>query len=374
MTTVAILATARQRNGGTLMYTLSMIEALSRLPAERYRFVIFAAPDNHEYDTLGLPIVRVPGALGLLGRKLIGHNPFDAVNKVFAPVYSTALLACGRPFAFTLHDLQERYYPENFSIAKRLWRRLSNRLLTARAARIICESTFVQRDIVQFFGVPEHRVAVVPAPPISILRDSTPDEAAIATVRLKFGLPPRYVFYPAQFWPHKNHRRIVEAFKLVMHQHPDCRLVFTGKKRDEFERVFARVRELGLDDKVRHIGYVEQSELAALYRGATVAAIPTLFESISIPVYEAFSVGTAVCASNVVALPEQIGDAGLLFDPHSPQDIAEKICTLLANSDLRASLIERGYRRMASVTHDQYAERLALIIDAMDYPCLQPKS
>jgi glycosyltransferase involved in cell wall biosynthesis len=373
MTTVGILATARQRHGGTLLYTLSMIDALSRLPAKRYRFVIFAASDNHEYDILGLPIVRMPGLLGLLGRKVIGSSPFNIVDKVIAPVYSTALLACGKPFAFTLHDLQERYYPGNFSLATRLWRWLSNRLLTARATRIICESTFVQRDIVQFFGVPESKVALVPAPPIAMVRDSIPNENEIATVRQKFDLPLRYIFYPAQFWPHKNHLRLVEAFRLVLQQHSDCCLVLTGKKRDEFNRVFARVGELGLDEKVRHLGYVEQSELAALYRSATVTAIPTLFESISIPVYEAFSVGSAVCASNVVALPEQIGDAGLLFDPHSTKDMAEKICALLSNPDLRAKLIERGYRRMASVTHEQCAERLAKIIDEIGLSGSQPK-
>lgn len=366
MTTVGILATARQHNGGTLLYTLSMIDALSRLSVERYKFVIFAAPDNHEFDALGLPIVRVPGAIGLLKSKLMGRNHFDAVDKILAPVYSMSLLICGRPFAFTLHDLQERYYPENFGLATRLWRKLSNRLLAVRAARIICESRFVQRDICKFLGVPEHRVAVVPAPPISMLRDNPSDEDGIARMRLKFGLPQLYIFYPAQFWPHKNHRRLVEAFKLVQNKHPDCYLVLTGKMRDEFERVFARVRELALDKKVIHIGYVEHAELAALYRGAIVAAIPTLFESISIPVYEAFSVGTAVCVSNVDALPEQVGDAGLLFNPNSTEDIAEKICTLLSNSELRTCLIERGYRRMVSITHEEYAESLALVIDDMD--------
>ena len=373
MTTVGILATARQHNGGTLFYTLSMIDALSRLPGERYQFVIFTSKDNHEYDAMGLPIVRVPGPFVLLGKRLIGRNPFDAVQKLIAPTYTISLLICGRSFAFTLHDLQERYYPENFSLATRMWRRLSNRLLTGYAARIICESVFVQRDIGQFLGVPEHRVAVVPAPPISMLRDSKPDEDGIAKIRLKFGLPQRYIFYPAQFWPHKNHHRLVEAFKLVIQQHPDCCLVLTGKKRDQFDRVFARVRELALDKKVIHIGYVEQYELAALYRGATIAVIPTLFESISIPVFEAFSVGTAVCVSNVVALPEQVGNAGLLFDPNSTEDMAEKICTLLTNSELRASLIERGYLRMASMTHEQYAERLARIIDELDQFGPQPK-
>jgi glycosyltransferase involved in cell wall biosynthesis len=365
MTKIGILATARQSNGGTLLYTLSMIEALRRLPQQRYSCTIYTADDNHEYDALGLPIVRLPGTLRVALDWLRGRRLFDEVDTVIAPVYSMKLLASRRPFAFTLHDLQEKHLPENFGLATRLWRELTNRILTRRAARIVCESNFVKGDIVRFFGVPAERIAVIPAPPVTSLRDSRLDDANLDAVRAKFKLPQRYVFYPAQFWPHKNHRRLVEAFARVATAHPDCALVLTGKQRDEFGRVFERVRELGLTSRVLHIGYVETSELGALYRCATVAAIPTLFESISIPVYEAFSIGTAVCASNVVALPEQVGDAGLLFDPLSVQDIAEKICTLLASTSLRGQLVERGLRRVASITHDGYALHLAELVDSL---------
>jgi glycosyltransferase involved in cell wall biosynthesis len=365
MTNVAILALARQRNGGTLLYTLSMIEALQTLPRTDFQFTVFTQDDNHEYNGSGFPVVRLPAAAGLLGRRLVGVNPFFSVDALIAPVYSTSLLFCGRPFAFTLHDLQERYYPQYFSLATRAWRWLSNRLLTAAASRIICESRFVRNDIVKFFNVPRERVAVIAAPPMASLRDIAVDEASLSAARAAFNLPERYVFYPAQFWPHKNHRRLVEAFALVLKNHPDCVLVLTGKERDEFERVMARVHELGLQERVRHIGYVEQSTLAQLYRAATVVAVPTLFESISIPVYEAFSLGTAVCASNVVALPEQVGDAGLLFDPLSTEDMAAKISSLLAQPDLRRRLVARGHARIETVTHADYGRQLAALIQQM---------
>jgi len=362
MIRVGVIATARQRHGGTLLYTLSMLDALTRLPKSAYQVTIFAEPDNHEYDVLGLPIAPMPSTISLLGGRLLGRHPFTAVDVFLSPVYSVALLVCSRPFAFTLHDLQERHYPENFSLMTRIWRRGINWLLSIRAKRIICESDFVRNDIVRYINVKEEKVVVIAAPPIALLLDSAIGGAAIDIVRSKFSLPPTYVFYPAQFWLHKNHRRLVEAFAIVLRQYPECALVLTGKPRDEYDRVFELVHQLGLASSVRHIGYVEQSDLAALYRGATVAAIPTLFESISIPIYEAFSVGTAVCASNVVAIPEQVGDAGLLFDPHSIEDIAEKICTLLSSQALRENVIKNGYRRMQSITHDQYAIRLSKLI------------
>jgi glycosyltransferase involved in cell wall biosynthesis len=365
MTRIGILAVARQGHGGTLLYTLSMIEALRRLPPDRFRCTVFTAADNHEYDGLGVPVVRLPGSIAVFARRLLGVDPFAAVDKVIAPVYSLKPLASRRPFAFTLHDLQEKHLPENFGVATRVWRHLTNRLLTRRASRVVCESDFVRRDIVRFFGIAEDRIAVIPAPPVTVLRDSRLDEEMLAAVRDKFDLPRCFLFYPAQFWPHKNHRRLVEAFDIVAKAHPECGLVLTGKKRDEYDRVFELVRKLGLTSRVRHIGYVETAELAALYRLATAAVIPTLFESISIPVYEAFSLGTAVCVSDVVALPEQVGDAALLFDPRSAEDMADKVCTLLSDPDLRRQLIERGRRRIAAVNHDDYAAQLTRLFDSL---------
>ena len=171
------------------------------------------------------------------------------------------------------------------------------------------------------------------------------------------------LFYPAQFWPHKNHHRLVEALAILVEKHERCQLILTGKETYEYQRVFAQIRALRLEARVRHLGYLSTEELAAVYKLATVVVLPTLFESISIPVYEAFMIGVPVCASNVVALPEQIGDAGLLFDPTSPEDIAEKVDRLLRDGALRAELVRRGRERVRSLTRERYALQLQGILD-----------
>ena len=362
---IGILATAEERHGGTLLYTLSMIEALKLLPASRYQLSLFTTATNREYDKLGLPVTRLGSAAALAVARITGRDPFATVDRIIAPIYSTALLTTSRPFAFTLHDLQEKYYPQHFSRMTRSWRHVTNQLLTDRASRVLCESQFVKRDIIRFFKVPEARIAVVPAPPISQLGGDQDQSLSLVEIRAKFDLPETFVLYPAQFWPHKNHLRLVEAFALLAAAHPDCVLVLTGRPRDDYDKVVRRIEQLGLTSRVRHVGHIDAIKLAALYKAATVVAIPTLFESISLPVFEAFSFGTAVCASNVVALPEQIGDAGLLFDPLAVEDIAEKISTLLTSPDLRHQLIQRGRLRMARVSRADYAQQLSQILDSM---------
>jgi glycosyltransferase involved in cell wall biosynthesis len=309
-----------------------------------------------------LPIVPLPSPLAVLaGVGRTNRALFAEVEKVIAPIYSTYLLLSPRPFAFTLHDLQERHHPENFSIAQRCWRRTVYGALARRAARIVCESGYVKEDIVRFCGVPAKKVVVVPAPPVTSYMQELPAER-FDEVRAKFELPEQFIFYPAQFWPHKNHLRLVEAFAEVARQHAKCHLLLTGKPRGEFRRICGRVQELGLTKRVRHVGYISASELNAIYKTCTLVVIPTLFESISIPVYEAFALGAPVCASRIGALPEQIGEAGELFDPFSVQEIARTICAALADEDRRRELVLRGKAAVAGLTREGYAARLQSVL------------
>lgn len=361
MSDIGILALATPDHGGTFQYTLSMIEALLCLPEHRY--TLYTVPDNRAFDRFRLPIVPLPSPLCVLGGAARSNRAlFTEVEKVIAPIYSTYLLLSPRPFAFTLHDLQERHYPENFNIAQRFWRRTVYGALARRAARIVCESGYVKEDIVRFCGVPAKKVAVVPAPPVTTHMQEELPAQRLDEVCAKFELPDQFIFYPAQFWPHKNHLRLVQAFAEVARHHTRCHLLLTGKPRGEFQRVCARVQELGLATRVKHVGYVSTSELNAIYKTCTLVVIPTLFESISIPVYEAFALGAPVCASRIGALPEQIGEAGELFDPFSVQEIARTICAALADEDRRRELVRRGKAAVAGLTREAYAARLQSVL------------
>jgi glycosyltransferase involved in cell wall biosynthesis len=344
-----------------------MIEALRLLP--EYRFTLYTTKTNHWYDDLGLPIVRLPGPAGVISRmatrKSNSKGPsglFSEVDKVIAPIYSTCLLASSRAFAFTLHDLQEEYYPQYLSYKQRAWRYVVNRLLARAAARIICESNNVKSDIQRFLGVESAKIAVIPAPPVSLFRIKTADIPHLEQVRRRLSLPEQFLLYPAQFNPHKNHARLIDAFAAVTRQFPDCHLLLTGAKRLEFDRVMSKVEELNLGSRVRHLGQIDAEELVAVYKSATMVVIPTLFESISIPMYEAFSLGVPVCVSNVLALPEQAGDAAVLFDPMSAQDMSDKITATLCDASLRARLVQRGAERIGAMSIDNYAANLRRLL------------
>ena len=123
------------------------------------------------------------------------------------------------------------------------------------------------------------------------------------------------------------------------------------------------VEEARLKDNVQHLGYIDQADLQAIYYLATALVMPSLFESVSIPIYEAFQAGTPVAASGIQSIPEQVGEAGLLFDPHSSSSIAESIVKLVSDPELASILGERGRAKIASITPQHYCRQLQDLLD-----------
>ena len=359
---LGVLALAGPDNGGTYQYTLSMLQALRHTSG--FQITLYGDPKNPDFTELGYPISgfsesRLQQLTALTADRMHVRlpDPFVSQDILLAPIYALALLHTSRPFAYTLHDLQENYYPENFSRWQRTWRYQVHSRLLGRARRVICESSYVKTDIIRYFGVSEERVAVIAAPPLrQILRDETNER--LQAMRVRLHLPEKFLFYPAQFWTHKNHLRLIEAFREVASEVPDLKLVLTGKERDQYETVMSAVEAFGLSDRVCHLGYVDQEDLQAIYQLATALVMPSLFESVSIPIYEAFQVGTPVAASGILAIPEQVGDAGLLFDPKSVASIKDVILRIVEDPEAARLLGERGRDRVLAMTPERYGIQL----------------
>ena len=360
---LGVVALAGPRNGGTYQYTLSTLQALRH--ATGFDITVYGDPQNQDFAAFGYPVrpfaeQRWRRVFSFTAHKLGFRlaDPFATEDILLAPIYSLALLHSRKPFAFTLHDLQERYYPANFSWWQLAWRDNTNRDLLARAARVICESEYVKTDIVRFFGIPEGRIAVTPAPPQEQFM-AEPGDDFLDGVRRRLALPRSFLFYPAQFWPHKNHLRLLEAFAEVVLRYNDVELVLTGRTHsDDYDAVMAMIARLGLSKQVRILGYIDAGDLRAIYRLATALVMPSLFESVSIPVYEAFQAGTPVVASGILAIPEQVGDGGLLFDPTSVPSIRDATVKTLADPDAARGRAQLARERMRAMTPERYGLQL----------------
>jgi glycosyltransferase involved in cell wall biosynthesis len=246
------------------------------------------------------------------------------------------------PTIYNPHDLQHLHLPQFFTPRETATREARFRPLMAQAALVVVTSSWGRRDVIDHYDVAPDRVKVVPwAPILGEYPEPTPDD--LVRVRDSYALPDRFILYPAQTWPHKNHRALLEALALLRDREGlDVTLVAPGYQTADFQALQRRTTELGLTDQVRWLGFVSTLDLRALYRLARAVVIPTRFEAASGPLWEAFQAGTAAACSNVTSLPDQAGDAALVFDPDRIDQIADAVRALWTDDALRTTLIQRG--------------------------------
>ena len=175
-----------------------------------------------------------------------------------------------------------------------------------------------------------------------------PTAQDIETVSSLFSLPPAFVFYPAQTWPHQHHISLLKALAWLRDRRGIVvPFVSSGFCNDFFPTIQAAIRELRLDAQVKFLGFVSTLQMQCLYTLSRCVVIPTKFEAASFPLWEAFLAGVPAACSNVTSLPEQAGDAALIFDPENIEQIAKAIETLWINESLRADLSARGRAKVA---------------------------
>jgi len=278
----------------------------------------------------------------------------------------------GTPYVMAVHDLQHRLQPEFPEVpADGVWARREYlfRNGTRRATLVLADSDVGREDILNFYGpygVTPDRVKVLPFLPATYLEPNVPPEDR-RRVRVTYHLPERYLFYPAQFWPHKNHARIIEALSILKReQGAAVSVVFCGSntvRNQTFREVMTLSRQLGVDSLVRHLGYVADGDMSALYAEAAGLVMPTFFGPTNIPVLEAWSLGCPVLTSDIRGIREQTGDAAVLVDPRSVEAIADGIIRLWTDRGLRDDLVRSGRERLARYTPDDYRRRLAQIME-----------
>jgi glycosyltransferase involved in cell wall biosynthesis len=249
------------------------------------------------------------------------------------------------PFLYEPLDLQHRHLPELFSDGERAWRDRVYRHGCEHSRLIVTGTRHIKQDIVSEFGIDPRKIAVIPIRSALPAAPATPDE--VAAVRQKYGLPERFLLFPAMGFPHKNHLRLFEALAVLRDQHDlTLPLVSTGRAYESHAPALdAALARLRLADQVRLLGSIPSDDLVALFGAAWALIFPSLFEGIGMPVLEALQYGLPVISSNASCLPEVAGDAAIYFDPLRVDAIVEAVLT----ADRQPDLLERNKRAAPGV-------------------------
>jgi glycosyltransferase involved in cell wall biosynthesis len=281
------------------------------------------------------------------------------------------------PFVVPIFDLNHRLQPQFPEVSA--FGETNNRehfyINTCRfATLVLVDSEMGKADVLRFYGnhIDEDRVRVLPYyPPIE--GRPLPGDYELNRVRTKYNLPPRYFFYPAQFWPHKNHALILQAIKLIADESGElvpvvfCGSYWTYTMALNFKELMALAVQLGIADRVRYLGSVPDDDMAALYTLSAGLVMPTFFGPTNIPPLEAWHFGRPVITSDIAGLREQNGDASLLIDPRSPPALAEAMKRLWQDRALCADLAVRGRKRLASYSWSSFVDNVtAVLTDACE--------
>jgi glycosyltransferase involved in cell wall biosynthesis len=218
-----------------------------------------------------------------------------------------------------------------------------------KATAIFVDSDFSRRNIVHRYGLDIDRVHVM-----AFEASMATQSSATATfeeyqvdIKKKYGLKEPYIFYPAQFWAHKNHIYLLQGLADLRSRYGlDVGAMFVGSDKGNLEYVKKSAISLGVLDLVRFGGFVSNEEIPVLYKQSVALVMPTYFGPTNLPPLEAFELGVPVLYPDKPGLREQVGDAALLMDLKKPSSLADHLYSLLTNDTLRSQLIAKGQDKL----------------------------
>lgn len=291
-----------------------------------------------------------------LGYQLAGHVRKD--RPALLHVQYTAPLFCSVPVVVSIHDVSFIEHPEYFTPLRRRQLEFTVARTARRAARIITGSEFSRDSIVRAYNLDPAKIAVVPDAANPFFRVVS-REAAARKVRETFGLNDPFVLCVGDLQPRKNHIGLIQAFARLVKSHPHLThsLVIAGQDTWFGPRVREAAKNSGVENRIRFLGFVSDDDLLQIYNACECFVFPSYYEGFGIPILEAMACGRAVACANTSAMPEVADGAGLLFDPHQPDEITRAMRDILIDPELRARMERLGLQRAAGFTWLKTAQK-----------------
>ena len=344
---------------GVRRYARSLLASLAALQADLEVVALGG-------DPAGLPpgVARVaapPHPPTNLGWALVGL-PAAArrarVDVVHAPAY-TAPLWGAPPVVLTIHDVSYARHPEWYPYRRDAARRAFYRRSAKSAAVVVTDSQFSAGEIAAAYGIPSDRITVVP---LGVEPRFSPGVAGGCPLPQEISGP--FVLHVGDLHERRNLATVMDA--VIGARRPfggaaAVSLVLAGVDRGVGDGLCAIAAGAGVPEAVVRLGPVSEDLLLALYRCATALVYPSLYEGFGLPVLEAMACGTPVIASRAASIPEVLGDAGFLLDPHDAGAWTAAIVNVVNDDDRRAQMRSKGLARASEFS---WARTARLTLDA----------
>src|SRR5690554_3332066 len=279
-------------------------------------------------------------------RLLPSPQVFHATEHLLIPLRHTRTV-------LTVHDLIYKLFPEHQKKLNYWYINMAMPLYVRRADHIITVSESSKRDLMAAYGTPAEKISVVYEAAAPHFRPQPPEK--VEAVRARYGLPERYLLTVGVIEPRKNLARLVEALSILRRDEPGLRLAVVGPDGWLTGSFYQAIERFGQQDAIIRPGYIPDDDLPAVYAGATVSVLASIYEGFGLPVLEAMACGAPVACSRTSSIGEIAGSAALTFDPESVEDMVGVLKRLLDDANLRDDLRQRGFERAAEFSWERAA-------------------
>ena len=282
------------------------------------------------------------------------------INLFYSPYYKVPLLTT-IPIVNQILDLMYLVFPpykKALGPFGRCYYATFGKTFARKSISIITDSEHAKRDIIRIWGINPNKIVVIP---LGVASRYVPvnDRGLLDSVRVKFHLPEKFLLYLGNFKPHKNVGSLVRAFKKIKSRFPEYKLILAGPLNSNSAKIKELVSNEGLTDRVVFTDTIREGDHPeALLSMADLFVFPTLYEGFGLPPLEAMACGTPVITSNLTAVPEVVGDAGIMVNPLDVDELTWAIAALLDDPEKRELYSQKGMERCRLFREEQTAGKI----------------
>lgn len=379
---IAVVFEGNLQSGGGYQQQLTSIKEIYKLGKYKFKVFVFTEDNKNSFEKIGFDVVKVRKnafsriqdfilsselLLPLQYKFKLKNNFEKTLDKhnidlvYFLSPSELSLNLISHNYIITVWDLCHRdhfEFPEVGFYRIYEWREILYKKSLPKAVAVICDSNYGKENIVRRYGVDEDRVVVSPFLPSENMNfDCTVD------IKQKYEILGDYIYYPAQFWAHKNHVYIIDALKILHDQGQEVYAIFSGSDKGNLKNILNYANLLGIGKFIKYIGFAPNEEIASLYKSALALVMPTYFGPTNIPPLEAFAVGCPVIYSDLKGLRDQVGDAALLCNLNEPENLSNHISLLMYDHEVRASFVQKGFEKLEEIKEISLIKKLQNIIE-----------
>ena len=365
MKTIGLYLSTSPQSGGSFQYCLSTIKNIKKLDKKKYKIKVFA--NNKlwkKYLSKNFKIIELKknsffdNCLNYLGLLIYSKKFFKKICNILSKkinqinkekcdliIFPSQEEMSSKIFAksvSTIHDLMHRYEPQfkEYSFIEKIRRDFFYNKICKNSDAILVDSNIGKNHVIDSYKVNKNKIFVCEFEVPEYLKRSK-----IFNIYKKYNLPKKkFIFYPAQFWQHKNHINLIKAFNLVLKKIKNINLVLVGVDKNNLTQTKNKIQELKIEKYVYILGYIKNEHMRSFFKKAAVLSFVSHCGPTNIPPLEAMYCGCPIICSNVYGMKKQLAGSGLLINPNSYLDIYKKIKFILENKKVREKLTKSGYQ------------------------------